>query len=550
MQSEANYVRMGDNKQYQIVPDQENQINIQNTALSTQNQFHINHSENHISEVNDNREKQYLNYSNENFPFMVQDKNGSYVINEQIYLKLDKKEGKKFEWKLLIEKEKIVMKSLIDNSQIEVNWQDLLGASYQQVNVGGHIIYKLSIYLMKKDRKTCYVAYNRYLSSLDFYVETESRAQNLKKLIQNYARNKSYFDQIQQDLHQKKIPDFPKKLLVFINPVGGDGSAQKKWNKISHLLEYAGYTYLLVLTKYKDHAHQYVNEIPAEQLIQYAGIVTVSGDGLPHEIVNGLFKRADKDFVCSKVALGVLPGGSGNALINSILHEINEPKTLEGATYLICKGSIKDMDMIQMQTKANPCIYSFLSLAWAYIADVDLNSEHLRFLARLRFDVMGVYRALFQKKYSGVLYTTDEDLQQLPDINQPIDIQQNRWEEVKERSFKYFMIMNVPLITQKDLNAPNAHINDGFMDLQYLESSKGWGQLVKYALNFQSGSHFDKKTQLPASGQKFTYKRVKAFRLQSVNQQDLGLLSIDGESYTSDVIQGRILPSILKVFSF
>ncbi|KAL4470090.1 hypothetical protein ABPG72_008749 [Tetrahymena utriculariae] len=550
MQSEANYVRMADSKQYQNFPDQENQINIYNTAQSTQNKFQINHSENHISEINDNREKLYLNYQNDNFPFMMQDQNGSYIINEQIYLKLEKNVGKKFEWKLLIEKEKIAMKSQIDDSQIELNWQDLLGASYKQVNVGGHIIYKLSIYLMKKDRKTCYVAYNRYLSSLDFYVETESRAQNLTKLIQNFARNKSYFDLIQQDLRQKKIPDFPKKLLVFINPVGGDGSAQKKWDSVSHIFEYAGYTCLLVLTKYKDHAYQYVNEIPAEQLLEYAGIITVSGDGLPHEVVNGLFIRADRDLVCSKVALGVLPGGSGNALINSILHEIDEPKTIQGAAYLICKGSVKDMDMIHMQTKSNPSIYSFLSLSWAYIADVDLNSEHLRFLARLRFDVMGVYRALFQKKYSGILYTTDEDLQQLPDINQPINTDQNRWEEVKERSFKYLMIMNVPLITAKDLNAPNAHINDGFMDLQYLESSKGWGQLVKYALTFQSGSHFDKKTQLPAQGQKFTYKKIKAFRLQSVNQQDLGLLSVDGESYSSDVIQGRILPHILKVFSW
>lgn len=88
-------------------------------------------------------------------------------------------------------------------------------------------------------------------------------------------------------------------------------------------------------------------------MLEYAGIVTVSGDGLPHEVVNGIFSRKDKDDIIPHVALGVLPGGSGNALINSILHDIKEPKTIETAAYQICKGSIKKMDLIHMQTRTD-----------------------------------------------------------------------------------------------------------------------------------------------------------------------------------------------------
>ena len=47
-------------------------------------------------------------------------------------------------------------------------------------------------------------------------------------------------------------------------------------------------------------------------------------------------------------------------------------------------------------------IASFLSLAWAFISDVDLNSEFLRFMGGMRFDVYGTYRALWQKSYLAI----------------------------------------------------------------------------------------------------------------------------------------------------
>jgi sphingosine kinase len=59
-----------------------------------------------------------------------------------------------------------------------------------------------------------------------------------------------------------------------------------------------------------------INSIKQE-LLSYRGIITVSGDGLPHEALNGLFQRNDWSEVC-KIPLGVLPGGSGNGLANSL----------------------------------------------------------------------------------------------------------------------------------------------------------------------------------------------------------------------------------------
>lgn len=55
-------------------------------------------------------------------------------------------------------------------------------------------------------------------------------------------------------------------------------------------------------------------------------------------------------------------------------------------------------------------IYSFASLEWAFLADIDMNSEFLRCLGGYRFDVYSVYRILNWKRYQGrITYSTTEN---------------------------------------------------------------------------------------------------------------------------------------------
>ena len=51
----------------------------------------------------------------------------------------------------------------------------------------------------------------------------------------------------------------------------------------------------------------------AIQIGAFDGIVCVSGDGLVHEVFNGLMSRKDWDQAI-KIPLGTIPAGSGNAL--------------------------------------------------------------------------------------------------------------------------------------------------------------------------------------------------------------------------------------------
>ena len=59
-----------------------------------------------------------------------------------------------------------------------------------------------------------------------------------------------------------------------------------------------------------------------------------------------------------------------------------------------------DMDL-STYTTTEAEYKSFLSLSWAIVADVDLESEVLRVLGPLRFDVYAVWRMMALRRYSA-----------------------------------------------------------------------------------------------------------------------------------------------------
>ena len=56
------------------------------------------------------------------------------------------------------------------------------------------------------------------------------------------------------------------------------------------------------------------------------------------------------------------------------------------------------MDLLRLETSEGNYIYSFLSFAWGVIADCDINSEKLRWIGELRYDLYGAYSWLKYKR--------------------------------------------------------------------------------------------------------------------------------------------------------
>ena len=121
------------------------------------------------------------------------------------------------------------------------------------------------------------------------------------------------------------------------------------------------------------------------------GIIVVSGDGMVHEVFNGLSKRSDAAVALQAIPVGHIPGGSGNALATSINHSAGESLGALDAAFLIAKGQTQPLDLMTVSQASQPERTSFLSLSGAIISDIDLGSESMRFLGGLRFAIYGAY---------------------------------------------------------------------------------------------------------------------------------------------------------------
>lgn len=81
-----------------------------------------------------------------------------------------------------------------------------------------------------------------------------------------------------------------KKLLVLVNPVGGRGRAVEIWQQVEDILVEVGISCEVVITTHAGHARELVSSC---EIGNYGGVVTVSGDGGLHEVLNGLSGRLD-----------------------------------------------------------------------------------------------------------------------------------------------------------------------------------------------------------------------------------------------------------------
>lgn len=130
-----------------------------------------------------------------------------------------------------------------------------------------------------------------------------------------------------------------------------------------------------------------------------------------HEYVNALIDIP----VCH------IPAGSGNAFAATQALAARENVSTKENLYLAIKGQRRKFSLGKMTLETHPePIYSCLSLEWAFIADIDMGSEFMRFLGGLRFEVYSVWRWLFLRRYLGRLSYTETDAP-LPPLSEPIN---------------------------------------------------------------------------------------------------------------------------------
>ena len=102
------------------------------------------------------------------------------------------------------------------------------------------------------------------------------------------------------------------KTLVLLNPNAGHGAALKHFPQVEKALRAAGMEFDVAQTRAALHAVQLAWEAPGQG---YERIIAVGGDGIVHEVVNGLMRASDEG---ETIALGIIPLGKGNDFIKSL----------------------------------------------------------------------------------------------------------------------------------------------------------------------------------------------------------------------------------------
>ncbi|XP_013398402.1 sphingosine kinase 1 isoform X2 [Lingula anatina] len=194
-----------------------------------------------------------------------------------------------------------------------------------------------------------------------------------------------------------------RKVLVFVNPFSGPGKALDIYQKrVVPTLAELDLNFHLIITERAGHAKDVVKTI---DISEWYGVIIVSGDGLIFEVINGLMSRPDWEHAIHHLPLGVVPGGSGNALCCAINSHNGEPykdNILTHSLFVLAKHKIKALDLVAVDT-CEGRHYSFLSITWGIISDVDIESEKYRSLGNARFTVGALVRIVGLRTYHGRL---------------------------------------------------------------------------------------------------------------------------------------------------
>ncbi|CAG8495612.1 15529_t:CDS:2 [Acaulospora colombiana] len=351
----------------------------------------------------------------------------------------------------------------------------------------------------------------------------------------------SWVEFVKNVAYQKVKPN--KHLKIFINPNSGTGKAVKIFEKeVKPIFDAAGCKCDIVVTNGRDDAKRKI--IEASDLQNYDAIVVVSGDGIVHEVVNGLLSRKDESFI--KIPIGVIPAGSGNAL-NVCLHGETINSSMQHSALTIIKGVPMDVDICSI-TQEDGEYFSFLSQTYGATADCDLRTENLRWIGDSRF-TLGVLMAILEgRRYEwemAIKYSEkNKDIikqnykkayaEQKPkdvsdsegivkierkygSVNDPIP---KDWEILSDDIFAFYS-GKLPWVGKGAIPFPCALPNDGLMDVIIVNRDKiSRLRAISMMQKIAKGTHIDLE--------EVDYYKVEAFRL-TPKSRDVGYISIDGE---------------------
>ncbi|KAL4976379.1 ATP-NAD kinase-like domain-containing protein [Aspergillus desertorum] len=353
-----------------------------------------------------------------------------------------------------------------------------------------------------------------------------------------------------------------KRLKVLINPFGGKGSAAKMYRTYAEPVFAAAHCDLDVQeTTHGGHATEIAEQIDIDA---YDAIVCCSGDGLPYEVFNGLARKPNAGEALAKLAVAMIPCGSGNAMAWNLCGT----GSVSVAALTIVKGVRMPIDLMSV-TQGSTRTLSFLSQSFGIIADSDLGTEHIRWMGAHRFTYGFLMRLM-----SRAIYPCDLAIKVVMDdktsiknhyntyVNSPppdrprevsgyteglpklvygtvLDELPRDWTVIPGGTIGNFFAGNMAIVSKDTNFFPASVPNDGLMDIVTIDGRTPRSRILKMMSEVPEGTFFD----MP----EVDIRKALAFRLTPREKE--GYISVDGEKIPFEAFQVEIHKGLGTVLS-
>lgn len=351
-----------------------------------------------------------------------------------------------------------------------------------------------------------------------------------------------------------------RRLKVLINPFGGQGGARKLYHKYAESVFAATGCRLDVQeTTHRGHATEIAENIDVDA---YDAIVCCSGDGLPYEVFNGLAKKPNAREALAKVAVAMLPCGSGNAMSWNLYGT----GSVSVAALTIAKGVQTPIDLVSL-TQGQTRTLSFLSQSFGIVAESDLGTDDIRWMGAHRFTYGFLVRLMRRTIYpcdlamkvvlddKKAIKDHYEEYAGRPAPGRPDEVPAgglpelqygtvqdelpSDWEVVPGETMGNFYAGNMAIMSKDTSFFPAAVPQDGLMDVVTIDGTVSRSTSIKMMTSIPEGTFFD----MPD----VHVRKVAAYRL--IPRETEGYISVDGESVPFEGIQAEVHQGLGTVLS-
>jgi diacylglycerol kinase (ATP) len=292
---------------------------------------------------------------------------------------------------------------------------------------------------------------------------------------------------------------------LIVNPTSGAWNVQRELPAVLLHLEDHGWRTSLHLTTRAGEATELARQARDDGL---DAVLVVGGDGTINEVINGLAE--------SSVALGVLPGGTGNVWAKELGLPTRSPRHLSpllDSIKALVPGTIRRIDL----GRANGRYFlqwTGLGLDAEVTYAMEPRTRRQRRMGALAYIVAGVTIATTMAGIRTRIFI-DEEL-------------------IYRRSI-LIVISNSQLYGGKVRIATDARLDDGLLDVNVF-SGTGFGSVIRTALGVITGLHVHDPHH--------SFYQGRSIRIQSDKPM---AIHVDGEPFATTPLECEVVPQALPV---